>query len=69
MVLDFLSMEKLPRHCRENGFFFKHLDYANLEMKTDGVRAGFKFVNVPDFYNIDDREYFAVRLRSPILLL
>ncbi|XP_033207901.1 uncharacterized protein LOC117167232 [Belonocnema kinseyi] len=56
-------MEKLPRHCRENGFFFKHLDYVNLDMKSDGIRTGMKFVKVPDFYNIDDREYFATEIK------
>lgn len=50
----------LPRHCRENATFFQRYDDMDLRMTSRGVKTAFRFIEVPDFYTINEREYFAV---------
>ncbi|XP_015590461.2 uncharacterized protein LOC107265488 [Cephus cinctus] len=56
-------MEKLPHHCQDNGVFFRKQDYMDLDMMSDGLRTTFKFNKIPDFYTIDDQEYYAAEIK------
>lgn len=54
-------MDTLPYHCRENAITLKQNEYMNFEMVTNGVKTSLKFDKVPNFYIIDNKEYYAVR--------
>ncbi|XP_012281623.1 uncharacterized protein LOC105700394 [Orussus abietinus] len=56
-------MEKLPAHCRENAVLFKAKDYMNLDARSEGFRTSVRFNKVPDFYTIDDKDYYAAEMK------
>ncbi|KAK9309740.1 hypothetical protein QLX08_000729 [Tetragonisca angustula] len=55
-------MDKLPHHCRENSVTLKQNDYMNFEM-MNGHKMSFNFVKIPNFYVLDDKEYYAAEMK------
>lgn len=55
-------MDKLLQHCQENAITLKQNEYMNFEMMTNGRKMSLKFQKVPNFYVIDNKDYYAVRL-------
>ncbi|XP_076678133.1 uncharacterized protein LOC143374119 [Andrena cerasifolii] len=56
-------MDTLPYHCRENAITLKQNEYMNFEMVSNGVKSGLKFDKVPNFYIIDNKEYYAAEVK------
>ncbi|CAL7938370.1 unnamed protein product [Xylocopa violacea] len=57
-------MDKLPQHCQENAITLKRNEYMNFEMMKNGHKTGFKFEKIPNFYIVDDKECFAVEMKT-----
>ncbi|KAI4496142.1 hypothetical protein M0802_008009 [Mischocyttarus mexicanus] len=56
-------MENLPQHCLDNAILLKQNDYIGLKMISSGFKTRFKLTQVPDFYIIDNKEYFAAVMK------
>lgn len=53
-------MENFPQHCLDNAILLKQNDYIDLKMISSGFKTRFKLTQIPDFYTINSKEYFAV---------
>ncbi|KOC63647.1 hypothetical protein WH47_00715 [Habropoda laboriosa] len=59
-----IDMDNLPQHCRENAITLKQNDFMNFEMVLDGRKMSMKFEKVPNFYVIDNKEYYAAEMMT-----
>ncbi|XP_014600094.1 PREDICTED: uncharacterized protein LOC106784755 [Polistes canadensis] len=56
-------MENLPQHCLDNAILLKQNDYIDLKMISSGFKTRFKLTQIPDFYMINSKEYFAAEMK------
>ncbi|CAK9794902.1 hypothetical protein ANTPLA_LOCUS160 [Anthophora plagiata] len=54
----------LLQHCHENVITLKQNDYVNFDMVVSGRKMSMRFEKVPNFYVIDNKEYYAAEMKT-----
>ncbi|XP_043669010.1 uncharacterized protein LOC122629541 [Vespula pensylvanica] len=57
-------MENLPQHCLDNAILLRPYDYIDLKMISSGFKTRLKLSQIPDFYTINNKEYFAAEIKT-----